>query len=140
MSCQASNRGYAVAETQALVSPPPSTIDVKRLCQEGKVNEEIKLMDKGVKTDADERTGFGTDFRDFPISLSACAGAEAVEEYIEKLPFEPTVTVWETLRNYARIHGDIDLKDHVEELMVSLEPSKVVANMISTPTPKKRHA
>ncbi|XP_057433746.1 pentatricopeptide repeat-containing protein At2g15690, mitochondrial-like [Lotus japonicus] len=61
---------------------------------------------------------------------------EAVE-FIEKLPFELTVTVWETLMSYARIHGDIDLEDHVEELMVNLEPSKVVANMIPTPPPKK---
>lgn len=59
------------------------------------------------------------------------------EEFIEKLPFEPTVTVWETLKNYARIHGDIDLEDHVEELMVNLDPSKAVANKIPTPPPKK---
>nr|AFK43832.1 unknown [Lotus japonicus] len=59
------------------------------------------------------------------------------EEFIEKLPFEPTLTVWETLKNYARIHGDIDLEDHVEELMVNLDPSKAVANKIPTPPPKK---
>ncbi|XP_061350986.1 pentatricopeptide repeat-containing protein At2g15690, mitochondrial [Gastrolobium bilobum] len=59
------------------------------------------------------------------------------EEFIEKLPFEPTVTVWETLKNYARTHGDIDLEDHAEELMVSLDPSKVVTNKIPTPPPKK---
>ncbi|OIW10179.1 hypothetical protein TanjilG_27930 [Lupinus angustifolius] len=59
------------------------------------------------------------------------------EEFIEKLPFEPTITVWEILKNYARIHGDIDLEDHVEELIVSLDPSKAVANKIPTPPPKK---
>ncbi|KAE9613598.1 hypothetical protein Lal_00016090 [Lupinus albus] len=59
------------------------------------------------------------------------------EEFIEKLPFEPTVTVWEILKNYARIHGDIDLEDHVEELIVSLDPSKADANKIPTPPPKK---
>ncbi|XP_019424142.1 PREDICTED: pentatricopeptide repeat-containing protein At2g15690-like isoform X1 [Lupinus angustifolius] len=59
------------------------------------------------------------------------------EEFIEKLPFEPTVSVWETLKNYAYIHGDIDLEDHIEELIVSLDPSKAVANKIPTPPPKK---
>lgn len=59
------------------------------------------------------------------------------QEYIEKLPFEPTVEIWEALRNYARIHGNIDLEDHVEELIVALDPSKAAANKIPTPPPKK---
>ncbi|WJX44374.1 hypothetical protein P8452_31358 [Trifolium repens] len=59
------------------------------------------------------------------------------EQFIENLPFEPTVTVFETLKSYARIHGDIDLEDHVEELIVSLDPSKAVGNKIPTPPPKK---
>ncbi|XWS39955.1 hypothetical protein CRYUN_Cryun18bG0098800 [Craigia yunnanensis] len=63
------------------------------------------------------------------------------KEYIEKkLPFEPTAEVWEALRNYARIHGDVDLEDYAEELMVDLDPSKAVANKIPTPPPKKRTA
>ncbi|KAF3435395.1 hypothetical protein FNV43_RR22484 [Rhamnella rubrinervis] len=62
------------------------------------------------------------------------------EEYIQKLPFEPTVDVWEALRDYARIHGDIDLEDRAEELIVSLDPSKAVADKIPTPPPKKRTA
>ncbi|KAL3598462.1 hypothetical protein D5086_006380 [Populus alba] len=61
---------------------------------------------------------------------------EAVE-YIEKLPFEPTVEIWEALRKYARSHGDIDLEDHAEELIVSFDSSKAVANKIPTPPPKK---
>ncbi|PNY13803.1 hypothetical protein L195_g010469 [Trifolium pratense] len=59
------------------------------------------------------------------------------EEFIENLPFEPTVTVMETLKSYARIHGDIDLEDHVEELIASLDPSKAVVNKFPTPPPKK---
>ncbi|KAI9126860.1 hypothetical protein K1719_002456 [Acacia pycnantha] len=46
--------------------------------------------------------------------------------------------VWERSRDYARPHGDIDLEDHAEELMVSLDRSKVVASKIPTPPPKKR--
>ncbi|GAU11543.1 hypothetical protein TSUD_345340 [Trifolium subterraneum] len=43
----------------------------------------------------------------------------------------------ETLKSYARNHGDIDLEDHVEELTVSLDPSKAVVNKFPTPPPKK---
>ncbi|KAK6934930.1 Pentatricopeptide repeat [Dillenia turbinata] len=62
--------------------------------------------------------------------------AEAME-YIERMPVEPTAEVWETLRHFARVHGDIDLEDHTEELMVSLDPSKAVVKKIPTPPPKR---
>ncbi|KAJ4953754.1 hypothetical protein NE237_030586 [Protea cynaroides] len=62
------------------------------------------------------------------------------EEFIEKLPMEPTAAVWEALMNFARIHGDIDMEDRAEELLVALDPSKAVANKIPTPPPKKRTA
>lgn len=61
-------------------------------------------------------------------------------EFIENLPFEPTAVIWEALRNYARIHGDIDLEDHAEELMVLLDPSKADPKKIPTPPPKKHSA
>ncbi|KAG8368369.1 hypothetical protein BUALT_Bualt15G0038300 [Buddleja alternifolia] len=63
--------------------------------------------------------------------------AEA-EAYIETLPFEPTSVIWEALMNYARIHGDIDLEDRAEELMVILDPSKASTNKIPTPPPRKQ--
>ncbi|KAK6947359.1 Pentatricopeptide repeat [Dillenia turbinata] len=62
--------------------------------------------------------------------------AEA-KEYIERMPVEPTAEVWETLRHFARVHGDIDLEDHTEELMVSLDLSKAVVKKIPTPPPKR---
>ncbi|KAK9142436.1 hypothetical protein Syun_011836 [Stephania yunnanensis] len=62
------------------------------------------------------------------------------EEFIENLPFEPTAQIWELLRHFARIHGDIDLEDRAEELMVALDPSKAIKNKIPTPPPKKRSA
>lgn len=69
-----------------------------------------------------------------------CGNLNEAEEYIAKLPFEPTAVVWEALRDYARIHGDVDREDRAEELMVSLDPSKAVSNKIPTPPPKKRTA
>ncbi|KAK1431219.1 hypothetical protein QVD17_14518 [Tagetes erecta] len=62
--------------------------------------------------------------------------AEALE-YIEKLPFEPTLEIWEAVMNYARIHGDVDLEDRAEEILINLDPSKVDPKKIPTPLPKK---
>ncbi|XP_022635169.1 pentatricopeptide repeat-containing protein At2g15690, mitochondrial-like [Vigna radiata var. radiata] len=69
--------------------------------------------------------------------LGQSAYLNEAEEFIAKLPFEPSVTVWEKLKHYARVHGDVDLEDYAEELMVSLDPSKAVVNKIPTPPPKK---
>lgn len=62
---------------------------------------------------------------------------EEAKAYIESLPFEPAADFWEALMNYARVHGDIELEDLAEELLVSLDPSKVNENKIPTPPPKK---
>ncbi|KAI3755524.1 hypothetical protein L1987_55327 [Smallanthus sonchifolius] len=62
--------------------------------------------------------------------------AEALE-YIEKLPFEPTAEIWEVLMNYARIHGDVDLEDMAEEILINLDPSKANPKKIPTPLAKK---
>ncbi|KAL6218814.1 hypothetical protein ACLB2K_012023 [Fragaria x ananassa] len=268
---QWNNNNKVRAENEAAVVVPPSVDDLRRLCEEGKVKDALKLMDEdGVKADADcfrylfklcgdsksfenakkvhdfflqstsrssrdlsheviemyGKCGSMTDARrvfdhlveknidswhlminwyaenglgddglqmfellreqglkpnsdTFLAVFSACASADAVEEafihfysmkeeygfdpekehylgivdvlgkcghlheavdYIEKLPFEPTVEVWEALWNYARIHGDIDLEDHAEELMVALDPSKAITDKIPTPPPKKRTA
>ncbi|XP_014510172.1 pentatricopeptide repeat-containing protein At2g15690, mitochondrial [Vigna radiata var. radiata] len=69
--------------------------------------------------------------------LGQSAYLNEAEEFIAKLPFEPTVNVWEKLKHYARVHGDVDLEDYAEELMVSLDPSKAAVNKIPTPPPKK---
>ncbi|KAF8400978.1 hypothetical protein HHK36_014281 [Tetracentron sinense] len=62
------------------------------------------------------------------------------EEFIEKMPIEPTTAIWEAMMNFARIHGDIDLEDRAEELLVALDPSKTATNKIPTPPQKKRSA
>ncbi|XXG90594.1 hypothetical protein AAC387_Pa12g2322 [Persea americana] len=63
-----------------------------------------------------------------------------LEEFIEKMPIERTAAVWESLMNFARIHGDIDLEDRAEEWLVMLDPSKINASKIPTPPPKKQSA
>lgn len=59
-------------------------------------------------------------------------------EFVEQLPFKPTPEVWEAVLNFARIHGDIDLEDHAEELlMMELDSSMVTVDKIPSPLPKR---
>lgn len=62
---------------------------------------------------------------------------EAVE-FIEKLPFEPPAAIWESLKNLARAQGDVDLEDQAEELLISVDPSKLDSKKIPTPPAKRR--
>ncbi|XP_010526944.1 PREDICTED: pentatricopeptide repeat-containing protein At2g15690-like [Tarenaya hassleriana] len=72
--------------------------------------------------------------------IGNCGQLIEAEKYIRNLPFEATAVFWEALRNYAQIHGDIDLEDYAEELMINLDPSKAETNKIPTPPPKNRKA
>ncbi|XP_065870747.1 pentatricopeptide repeat-containing protein At2g15690, mitochondrial-like [Euphorbia lathyris] len=69
--------------------------------------------------------------------LGKCGYVNEIEEYVRNLPFDPTVEVWESFKKYARFHGDVDLEDRAEELIVALDPSKAAAKKIPTPPPKK---
>ncbi|XVF00464.1 hypothetical protein REPUB_Repub04eG0003300 [Reevesia pubescens] len=46
-------------------------------------------------------------------------------EFIEKMPFEPSVDVWETLMNLCRVHGHLELGDRCAELVELLDPSRL---------------
>ncbi|KAK6927499.1 Pentatricopeptide repeat [Dillenia turbinata] len=46
-------------------------------------------------------------------------------EFIEKMPAEPTVDVWETLMNLCRVHGDVELGDRCAELVELMDPSRL---------------
>ncbi|KAI4325888.1 hypothetical protein MLD38_031252 [Melastoma candidum] len=61
---------------------------------------------------------------------------EAVE-YVENLPIEPTVEVWEKLWNFARIHGDMDLEEHAKERMIALAPLKADPKKPPVPPAKR---
>ncbi|KAG5067654.1 hypothetical protein AAZX31_01G003100 [Glycine max] len=60
------------------------------------------------------------------------------EEFIEKIPIELGVEAWESLRNFAQKHGDLDLEDHAEEVLTCLDPSKAVADKLPPPPRKKQ--
>ncbi|GMI86579.1 MEF8 similar [Hibiscus trionum] len=46
-------------------------------------------------------------------------------EFIENIPFEPSVDVWETLMNHCRVHGHLELGDRCAELVKQLDPSRL---------------
>ncbi|GKV36045.1 hypothetical protein SLEP1_g44223 [Rubroshorea leprosula] len=46
-------------------------------------------------------------------------------EFIEEMPFEPSVDVWETLMNLCRVHGHLELGDRCAELVEQLDPSRL---------------
>ncbi|KAM7259359.1 hypothetical protein ACFE04_015100 [Oxalis oulophora] len=62
------------------------------------------------------------------------------EEFVEKMPFEMVAQGWEALKDFARIHGDIELEDRANEIIAILEPSKAVSNIIRAPARKKQSA
>ncbi|CAH9140216.1 unnamed protein product [Cuscuta epithymum] len=70
--------------------------------------------------------------------FAKCGHLAEAEEFIKELPFEPTADVWEALMNYARIHGDIDLEDHAEQLWKAAGGSPLEGGKIVPPPPKKQ--
>ncbi|KAJ9538622.1 hypothetical protein OSB04_031355, partial [Centaurea solstitialis] len=72
------------------------------------------------------------------VNLFGNAGClnEAME-FIENMPFEPTVEMLESLMGFARIHGDLELEDRVREILtmvgvdgVRLEWNRSASNML----------
>ncbi|XP_058091060.1 pentatricopeptide repeat-containing protein At4g32450, mitochondrial-like [Magnolia sinica] len=46
-------------------------------------------------------------------------------EFIEKMPVDPTVDVWETLMNLSRVHGNMELGDRCAEFVENLDSSRL---------------
>ncbi|TXG69117.1 hypothetical protein EZV62_004052 [Acer yangbiense] len=46
-------------------------------------------------------------------------------EFIEKMPVEPSIDVWEKMMNLCRIHGDLELGDRCAELVEQLDPARL---------------
>ncbi|BAU02983.1 hypothetical protein LR48_Vigan10g003200 [Vigna angularis] len=74
------------------------------------------------------------------INIMGNAGRlNEAEEFIEKIPIEVGAEGWESLRNFARIHGNLDLEDRAEELLKYLDPSKTIVDKLPMPPRKKQH-
>ncbi|CAI0543811.1 unnamed protein product [Linum tenue] len=66
---------------------------------------------------------------------------EAVE-FIERMPTgQSMVEIWETIKNYARVHGDLELEDNIEELLLDIDPSRVKEGSgVALLPPRKNHS
>ena len=62
------------------------------------------------------------------------------EEFIEKMPINPTAKIWDALRNYARLHGNMELEDRAEELMFSLDPSTTSTTIKPSLPPRRKQS
>ncbi|KAG9440824.1 hypothetical protein H6P81_020989 [Aristolochia fimbriata] len=49
---------------------------------------------------------------------------EAVE-FVEKMPIQPTLDIWEALMNFCRMHGHVELGDHYANLVECLDSSRL---------------
>lgn len=75
------------------------------------------------------------------VNIFGCAGRlDEAHEFIENMPIEAGVELWETLRNFARIHGDLEREDCADELLTVLDPSKAAADKVPLPQRKKQSA
>ncbi|XP_010429556.1 PREDICTED: pentatricopeptide repeat-containing protein At2g25580 [Camelina sativa] len=50
---------------------------------------------------------------------------EEAVEFVEKMPMEPNVDVWETLMNLSRVHGNLELGDQCAEFVELLDPTRL---------------
>ncbi|CAL9234042.1 unnamed protein product [Arabidopsis halleri] len=46
-------------------------------------------------------------------------------EFVERMPMEPNVDVWETLMNLSRVHGNLELGDRCAEVVELLDPTRL---------------
>jgi pentatricopeptide repeat protein len=75
------------------------------------------------------------------VNVLGCAGQlHEAEEFIENMPIEVGVEVWQTLGNFARIYGNLELEDRAEELLTVLDSSKAVVDKVPAPQRKKQSA
>ena len=81
--------------------------------------EEVFLQFESMKSEYGIEPGF-EHYMGLLGVLGKCGHLNEAEDIIEKLPFERTVKVWDALRNYAWIHGNVDLEDHAEELSLGI--------------------
>lgn len=57
--------------------------------------------------------------------LAASGHLDEALSFTDKMPVEPSVYVWETLMNLARVHGDVELGDRCAELVEKLDATRL---------------
>ncbi|KAL9440084.1 hypothetical protein AB3S75_018864 [Citrus x aurantiifolia] len=57
--------------------------------------------------------------------LGSTGYLDEAQEFIEKMPMEPDVDIWEKLMNLCRMHGNLELGDRCAEIAEQLDPSRL---------------
>ncbi|KAI5665502.1 hypothetical protein M9H77_15355 [Catharanthus roseus] len=57
--------------------------------------------------------------------LGSAGHLDEALEFIEKMPMETSVEVWETLMNVSRVQGNVELGDRCAEIVELLDPSRL---------------
>ncbi|XP_031473918.1 pentatricopeptide repeat-containing protein At2g15690, mitochondrial-like [Nymphaea colorata] len=57
--------------------------------------------------------------------LGSSGHLNEAEEFIARMPVEPSSNVWEALMHFARMQGDTEREDRIEEFLLVIDPSKV---------------
>ncbi|XP_050236985.1 pentatricopeptide repeat-containing protein At4g32450, mitochondrial [Mercurialis annua] len=57
--------------------------------------------------------------------MGTCGYLDEALKFIETMPIEPSIDVWETLMNLSRVHGNLELGDRCAELVEILDPSRL---------------
>ncbi|XP_047058665.1 pentatricopeptide repeat-containing protein At4g32450, mitochondrial-like [Lolium rigidum] len=50
---------------------------------------------------------------------------DEAREFVERMPIEPSVDVWESLMNMCRLNGSLDLGDRCAQIIERLDPSRL---------------
>eukprot|EP01018_Ginkgo_biloba_P010582 Gb_16515 [translate_table: standard] len=57
------------------------------------------------------------------VDLLGRAGhLDEAEEFINRMPFQPSISVWQSLLGASRIHGNMEVGKHAAECLLELEP------------------
>ncbi|KAI3839729.1 hypothetical protein MKW98_010034 [Papaver atlanticum] len=57
--------------------------------------------------------------------LASSGYLEEAFEFIENMPVEPSIDIWETLMNLCRIHGNLETGDLCANIVAHLDPSRL---------------
>ncbi|XP_060215327.1 pentatricopeptide repeat-containing protein At4g32450, mitochondrial-like [Lycium barbarum] len=85
---------------------------------EGMLHFESMSKDYGIVLSMEQYVGV--------VDMLASTGyLDEAMEFIERMPIEPSVEVWETMMNLCRIQGNLELGDRCAEIVECLDPSRL---------------
>ncbi|KAL5700395.1 hypothetical protein ACHQM5_025840 [Ranunculus cassubicifolius] len=70
--------------------------------------------------------------------LASIGYLDEAKEFIEKIPIEPSVDVWETLMNISSLHGNIEFRDRCAAIINDLDPSYLARKSAESSLSAKR--